>query len=130
MTGKHILAVENNDLVRNFIEDGLLMAGYEVDTARNGREALEKIDHTTYDLIISDLRMPEVDGAGLLEGLLARDPDALARLVFLASPHSLDDQQAFLARTGVTVLTKPVDLEGLRSAVERMLGQVAEPVPL
>ena len=129
MAGKRILAVENNDLVRSFIEDGLVMAGYEVETATNGREALEKIHRTAYDLIISDLRMPEVDGAGLWEGLLARDTDALARLVFLASPDTLDDHHAFLARTGVPVLAKPVDLDDLRSVVERMLGPIAEPVP-
>jgi CheY-like chemotaxis protein len=129
MTGKRILAVENNELVLSFIEDGLAMAGYDVDTAENGREALEKIDHTAYDLIISDLRMPEIDGAGLWERLVARDDDALARLVFLASPESLDDHHGFLARTGVLVLAKPVELEHLRSAVERMLAPIAEPVP-
>ena len=130
MTGKRILAVENNDLVLSFLEDGLMMAGYEVDTASNGREALEKIDHTVYDLIISDMRMPEIDGAGLCQGLAARGADALARLVFLASPDSLDDHQVFLAQSGVPVLTKPVELEDLRSMVERMLGQIVEPARL
>ena len=130
MTGKRILAVENNDLVLSFLEDGLMMAGYEVDTATNGREALEKIDRTVYDLIISDMRMPEVDGAELCRGLAARDADALARLVFLASPDSVEDHEAFLAQTGVPVLTKPVEFEDLRSVVERMLNQIVEPVRL
>jgi CheY-like chemotaxis protein len=127
MTGKRILAVENNDLVLSFLEDGLITAGYQVDTARNGREALEKIDHTVYDLIISDMRMPELDGAGLCQGLAARDADALARLVFLASPDSFDDNQAFLVHSGVPVLTKPVELENLHSVVGHMVGQIVEP---
>ena len=94
MTGKRILAVENNDLVRSFIEDGLVMAGYEVETATNGREALEKIHRTAYDLIISDLRMPEVDGAHL------RLADAGAHYVIdgiWSLPWVLDDIEARLA---------------------------------
>jgi len=128
MTGKRILAVDNNELVLSFLEDVLVMAGYQVDTARNGREALEKFDHTLYDLIISDLRMPELDGAGLCQGLAARNMDSLARLVFLASPHSFDDHHAFIEQSGVPVLTKPIDLHDLHSVVGRMTGQVAEPV--
>jgi DNA-binding response OmpR family regulator len=127
MTGKRILAVENNDLVLSFLEDGLIAAGYQVDTASNGREALEKIDRTEYDLIISDVRMPEIDGAALCRLLAARGAVLLTRLVFLASPDSFDDHQTFLEQTGVPVLTKPVEFEDLRSVVERMLGQIVEP---
>ena len=43
MAAKRILAVENNELVLSFLEDGLTTAGYDVDTATNGREDLEKI---------------------------------------------------------------------------------------
>lgn len=130
MASKRILAVENNDLVLSFLEDGLTLAGYLVETASNGREALQKIDHAVYDLIISDVRMPEVDGPGLCEQLAARDADTLARLVFLASPDVLDDHRSFLDRTGVPVLTKPFELDDLHSVVERVLGQTAEPLPL
>ncbi len=122
MAGKRILAVENNELVRSFLEDGLIMAGYQVDTAGNGREALEKIGHAVYDLIISDMRMPELDGAGLYRALAGRGADALARLVFLTTPDSHHDNQAFLAQSGVPVLTKPIELEDLRSVVELMIG--------
>jgi DNA-binding response OmpR family regulator len=130
MAGKRILAVENNDLVLSFLEDGLTLAGYLVDTASNGREALEKIDHAAYDLIISDVRMPEVDGPGLCEQLAARDTDQRARLVFLASPDVLDDHRSFLDRAGVPVLMKPFELDDLHSVVGRVLGQTAEPLPL
>ena len=72
MTSKRILAVENNDLVLSFLEAGLTSVGYDVDTAHNGREALEKLDHVAYDLIITDVRMPELDGPGLCRALIAR----------------------------------------------------------
>ena len=131
MTGKRILVVENDELVRSFLEDGLVMAGYDVDTAGNGREALQKIDQEDYDLIICDMRMPELDGAGLCRALARRSPQTLAHLVFLTTSDSLDANEAFLAESGVPVLTKPIDLDDLHSVVGRMIDHVtlAEPVP-
>ena len=130
MTGKRILAVENDELVRSFLEDGLVLAGYDVDTASNGREALEKIDRGAYDLIICDLRMPELDGAGLCRALAGRGIPTLAHLVFLTTPDSLDANETFLAESGVPVLTKPVELDDLESVVGRLIDHGAEPEPV
>jgi len=128
MTGKRILAVENDELVRSFLEDGLVMAGYHVDTASNGREALQKIDQGDYDLIVCDVRMPELNGPGLWRALAERRDDTLARLVFLTTPDSLDAPEAFLTEIGVPVLIKPIELDDLESVVGRMIDHVAEPV--
>jgi DNA-binding response OmpR family regulator len=122
MAGKRILAIENNDLVLSFLEAGLMTAGYDVDTASNGREALDKLDRAAYDLIISDVRMPELDGPGLCRALEERRSDALTRFIFLTTPDSSDAHHAFLARTGMPALTKPFGLEELHSAVEHMIG--------
>jgi len=127
MPGKRILAVENNEFVLSFLEAGLSTAGYEVDTASNGREALEKIHDAVYDLIISDMRMPELDGPGLCRALAARGDDVRAHFIFLAAPDSLEDNRAFLAQCGVSALTKPVALEDLRSVVEQRISHFAEP---
>ncbi len=121
MAAKRILAVENNDLVLSFIEAGLVTAGYDVDTAHNGREALEKLDRVAYDLIISDVRMPELDGPGLCQVLAARRSDALARFIFLGTPDAMEAHRTFLADSGMPTLTKPVALEDLRSTVEQMI---------
>jgi CheY-like chemotaxis protein len=128
MTGKRILAVENDELVRSFLEDGLVLAGYRVDTASNGREALQRIDQGDYDLIVCDVRMPELDGPGLCQALAERGDDTLARLVFLTTPDSLDAHEAFLAEIGVPVLIKPIELDALQSVVGRMIDHVDEPV--
>jgi CheY-like chemotaxis protein len=124
---KRILAVENNDLVLSFLEAGLTTAGYDVDTASNGREALEKLDHAAYDLIISDMRMPELDGPGLCRALEERRSDALERFLLLSTPDSMEHHRTFLAETLVPILTKPVAFEDLRSAVERMIGSNSRP---
>ena len=130
MTGKRILAVENDELVRSFLRDGLVMAGYHVDTASNGREALLKIDQGGYDVIVCDVRMPELDGPGLCRALAERGKDVFARLVFLTTPDSLDAHEASLAQIGLPVLVKPIKLDELQSVVGRMIDHVAEPVPV
>ena len=122
MGAKRILAVENNDLVLSFLEAGLMTAGYAVDTAHNGREALDRLDHAAYDLIISDMRMPELDGPGLCRALEERRSDGLTHFLFLSTPDSMEHHRAFLAKTRVPILAKPVALEDLCSAVERMIG--------
>ena len=127
MGAKRILAVENNQLVLSFLQAGLVTAGYDVDVASNGREALEKLDHAAYDLIISDMRMPELDGPGLWRALEARRSDALERLLFLSTPGSMENHRTFLDETRVPILTKPVDFEDLRSTVERMIGSKDRP---
>src|SRR5262249_55960134 len=129
MTGKRILAVENDELVRSFLEDGLAMAGYDVDTAGDGHEALGMLDAGAYDLIICDVPMPALDGPGFCRALAARGGDTLAHLLFLTTPDSLDANEAFLAKTGVPVLTKPFELDDLQFVVGRMIDHlsVAEP---
>ena len=127
MVAKRILAVENNVLVLSFLEAGLTTAGYDVDTASNGREALEKLDRAAYDLVISDVRMPELDGPGLCRALEERRSSALANFIFLTTPDASDTHHAFLARTGIRALTKPVDLADLHSVVEQMIGGTGGP---
>src|SRR5262245_5866580 len=122
MPVRRILAVENNELVLSFLEAGLLTAGYYVDTATNGREALEKIDRGAYDVIISDVRMPELDGLALCRALGERQSDALRRVVLLTGSGSISDHEAFLNEVGVLALAKPVGLEHLRSVVGHMAG--------
>ena len=127
MAGKRILAVENDELVLSFLEAGLMTAGYEVDTASNGREALDRLDRTAYDLIISDARMPELDGPGLCRALEERRTGALTPFIFLTTPDSWESHHAFLAETGMPALTKPIGLDDLWSAVERMIGSDSHP---
>jgi len=121
MATKRILAVEPNELVLSFLHAGLSTAGYEVDTASNGREALEKIDRRPYDLIISDVHMPELDGVGLCQALEARQSDAVHRLLLLTGSDYLDDRCALAAPPGVPTPSKPVALEDLQLVVDWMV---------
>src|SRR2546426_11645651 len=116
-----LLVVEDEPLVAALIADALELEGYEVETAKNGREALEKIAVRSYDAILSDLRMPELDGVGLYRELEQQHESLLLRLAFVSGTTEPPEYASFLERTGATVLSKPFAVADLHRLVQRLL---------
>ncbi len=117
-----ILVVDDEPLVAALMADALeLVEGYEIETAKNGREALEKIAARSYDAILSDLRMPELDGVGLYRELEQQHQSLLLRLAFVSGTTEPPEYASFLERTGATVLSKPFAVADLHRLVQRLL---------
>ena len=116
-----ILVVDDEPLVAALIADALGLEGYEVETAKDGREALEKIAARSYDVILSDLRMPELDGVGLYRELEQRHESLLLRLAFVSGTTEPPEYASFLEQTGATVLSKPFAVADLHRLVQRLL---------
>jgi CheY-like chemotaxis protein len=112
-----VLVVEDESSLRELIAHILLLDGHEVDTARDGVEALYRIERRSYDLIISDLMMPNLDGPGLHEALRKHYGQSLPRVIFVTGHAEADDYVPFLAETGDPVLTKPFSVNDLRTLV-------------
>ena len=122
MTGQAlVLIVEDEPDVRELIADVLAENGYEIEVAGDGAAALELSDQRTYDLILSDLRMPKMDGAALYWALQLRHGASMPRMIYVTGQaHSLD-YAGFLAASRVPVLSKPFSPEDLRQAVRQAL---------
>jgi CheY-like chemotaxis protein len=118
-----ILVVDDEPIVAGAIADILGLEGYEVELAKNGREALERIAARSYDLILCDLQMPELDGAGLYRELERQQPSLLRRLAFVSGSTDVPEYASFCQRTAVTLLGKPFTLEDLLRLVQRLLGE-------
>jgi two-component system NtrC family sensor kinase len=119
-----ILVVDDNPDIAGMLSDLLSLAGHDTQVAPNGARALERIAERDYDLIISDLMMPELDGAGLWRELSRRHPHYAERLIFMTGaqdPSSL----AFLAGTGAPVLKKPFTLTDVNRHIDLALGDPA-----
>ena len=116
-----ILVVDDEPLVAALIADALGLEGYEVETAKNGREALEKIAARSYDAILSDLRMPELDGVGLYRELEQQHESLLLRLAFVSGTTEPPEYASFLEETGAPVLSKPFAVADLHRLVQRLL---------
>ena len=121
-TRRHrILVVDDEPLVTLLIAEALALEGHEVDTAKNGREALERISAYAYDAILSDLRMPELDGVGLYRELDQRNPGLLRQIAFVSGTTQPVEYASFLEETGVPVLRKPFAIDDLQRLVRRLL---------
>jgi CheY-like chemotaxis protein len=95
--------------------------GYRVETAPNGRHVLAALQTQRYDVILCDLRMPELDGRAFYAHLRQRAPALCSRVIFLTGDSRAADHQAFLAQCGRPWLDKPCAIAVLRSAIAQVL---------
>ena len=116
-----VLVVDDESIIAQLIADVLGGEGYDVDTAPHGVAALERLAQRTYDVVLSDLRMPELDGLGLFREIEQRYPDLLHRFVFITGTSEHADYQGFIDDVKVPVLTKPFDMMNLVRVVHELL---------
>ena len=119
--GKAILVVDDEHYVADMLADLLRLDDHSVDVAPNGHVALERLRAQPYDLVLIDLKMPELDGPGLYEALARDHPQLLRRLVFLTGDALSSEISAFLERAGAPYLYKPFTLEEVRRVIHRAL---------
>jgi two-component system NtrC family sensor kinase len=118
--GQTILIVDDEPSVIRGLSRLLRRDGHTVDTAPNGRMALARLQERAYDLILSDLRMPELDGSGLYQAL-EQYPELRQRFVFLTGDTVSSETMAFFEQTGVRWLTKPFRAAEVRRTIQQAL---------
>jgi CheY-like chemotaxis protein len=121
LSGKRILVVDDEAPLATLIAEILSADGHRVDTAPNGLAALARVEHNEYDLILSDLRMPELDGPGLYRELERRRPDLLSRIAFVTGSAQAGNMEQFLEKTGAPILYKPFHMEQLTKLATDLL---------
>lgn len=119
--GKRILVVEDEPLIADLLTDMLTADGHEVDAVGTGLAALEKIAEQSYDLIVSDLRMPELDGPGLYRAIESKHDALLGRIVFVTGSALDPSNEQFLEETSVPWLSKPFTISDLHKLTQRVL---------
>jgi PAS domain S-box-containing protein len=118
---KAILIIDDEPGIVSALAYLLSRDGYHVDTAGNGRLALEKLHRQFYDLILCDLRMPELDGPGLYREIEEHLPHLLRRIIFLTGDTLSSEARDFLEKAGVSRLNKPFRAAEVRRAVQQAL---------
>ncbi|MEK7847145.1 MAG: response regulator, partial [Nitrospinota bacterium] len=93
--------------------------GYEVKTARNGIEALKMIDSTQYDLIISDINMPVMDGIEFYRKLVNKSPSMKERIIFVTG-NVKPNTEKFIRETGATWFPKPFNITDFLEAINNL----------
>ncbi len=118
--GKRILVVDDEETILELLTAFLEGSGHVIETASNGRLALEKVRQADYDIIISDLKMPDMGGQKLYESIREMKPGLIARMIFSTGDTVNPTTQAFFQETGNPYLTKPFKLED----VDRLIAEV------
>jgi PAS domain S-box-containing protein len=119
--GGKILVVDDEAHVAAVLAEMLAVDGHRIDVAQNGALALDRLRQGTYDLVLSDIRMPELDGLGLYQEVRRLHPEMSRRFVFLTGDRLSAETGRFLATAGAPSLAKPFHLDEVLSVVRRML---------
>jgi CheY-like chemotaxis protein len=118
-----ILVIDDEPSVVRVLAGLLRRDGYLVGTASNGRRALSQLQERPYDVILCDLRMPELDGRAFYALLRQHYPALCERVIFLTGMSDEAENQAFLlAPCGQPWLCKPYPIAALRSAMQQIAG--------
>jgi PAS domain S-box-containing protein len=121
-----ILIVDDEIAIAEMLAEILTGAGHSVEIATSGKAALDCIDRRRYDLVVSDLRMPDLDGPGLYQALRERDPGWPERMVFVTGDALSAAAGAFLDRTWRPCIEKPFDTGEVRRVVAEVLAAADE----
>jgi len=107
----------------------LSLDGHEIELATSGNVAMQVLAERSVDVILSDMRMPDVDGPGLYLRIKNAYPELLRRMVFITGDTLGPANRAFLERTGQPYLEKPLSPEEVRRVVHRVLAGAGQGAP-
>jgi len=122
-TSAHLLLVDDDVSLLKLLGMRLESRGYRVTTAENGRDALKRLEEGRPDLVLSDLRMDEMDGMTLFQEIQRRLPGL--PVIILTAHGSIPDAVSATRQGVFSFLTKPVDREELFSAIDDALAHLA-----
>lgn len=113
----NILICDDEEIMRDVLETILSSAGYKVDLAKTGEEALEAYSHRSYDTVLMDVSMPGIGGLTALERLIAMDPEAI--VLMITAYATFDTAISAWEKGAAGVIRKPFQNEQILSFVAR-----------
>jgi len=114
-----ILIVDDEAPIREVLQRGLSqMGGFLVDTAKNGQEAIEKVERETFDMVLTDLMMPEMDGMELLRIVKGTRPEL--PVIMMTAYGSIDNAVEAMKIGANDYITKPVDFKDLFMRISKV----------
>lgn len=119
--GYRVLVVDDSEVLRKIVNFNLTREGYSVDEAKDGKEALEKLQQIKPDLVILDIMMPYIDGFEVLKRM-RKDPElAHIPVIMLTAKGGEDDPKTALELGANGFLTKPFSPIKLLEEVRRVI---------
>src|SRR4249919_36144 len=118
---KHLLLVEDEAPLRQAIADQLSDRGYHVEQAESGEAAIARLADFAFDIIITDLRLPGIDGSAVIDAAIARYPDIIA--IVVTGYGTVKDAVEAIKRGASDFVNKPFQIDELLHALDSALEQ-------
>ena len=118
-----ILVVDDEEIMRAFLQEVLSDEGYKVDLAVSGRDAVEKMGQKQYDIIITDIVMPELDGLGVVSA--AKDLPYDVDVVVMTGYASMETAVESMKLGATDYITKPFNIDQIRIIVSNAIKERA-----
>jgi CheY-like chemotaxis protein len=116
-----ILLVDDEQPVLELMIDILQELGHRIDTASNGEEAWRKVRDHDYDLVLTDVRMPRMNGIELYRNLLEIKPEMKNRVIFSTGDLIDSETAGFVAKINARTIAKPFDIGQMVRVIEEAL---------
>ena len=115
----NILVVDDEKKMRHLLSVMIGRIGHKVDEAGDGKEALNKISSSLYDMVITDIKMPRLDGFGLLKRI--KELNILCPVIFITAFATVDSAVEIMRHGAADYITKPFEEDRILLAIERTL---------
>ncbi|MDP3038753.1 MAG: sigma-54 dependent transcriptional regulator [Deltaproteobacteria bacterium] len=116
-----ILIVDDDEITCNLLEEVLSKEGYVVDKALNGREAIDKGENKPYDVVLTDIRMIDVDGMEVLRAYRQKSPDSI--IIMMTAFGSIETAIRAIKEGAYDYVSKPFKLDEIKLTIRRALEQ-------
>jgi DNA-binding NtrC family response regulator len=117
----NILLVDDEDALRGVVAERLVDEGFEVSQAASGEEALQKLQGFAFDVVVSDLRLPGIDGRGVIDAALERYPGIIA--IVVTGYATVKDAVDTIKRGAADFVAKPFQFDELLHVITTALEQ-------
>lgn len=126
---KKALVVDDDEPIRTMLARLIAREDFQVETAKDGLEAIERLDHSNYSVVLLDLMMPRVDGYGVLRHMKAEHPETLGCTIIASAVPESEVLRNFDIPV-YRIHAKPFDLKKLIADIRECTGGVSRPSSL
>ena len=115
--GKRILVLDDEEMIRDLLQETFQNKGYHVDTAMNGKEAMEIVNQKPYDLMVTDLRLPDVSGMKVLTTVKKKHPSI--GIIMITAYGSIKNAVKAMKKGAFDYISKPFNLDEMELVVDK-----------
>ncbi|HHS13175.1 MAG TPA: sigma-54-dependent Fis family transcriptional regulator [bacterium] len=114
---KRILILDDEEMIRDLLHETFQKKGFFVETAMNGKEALDKVEKNTYDLVVTDLRLPDISGMDVLTRVKKKHPEI--GIIMITAYGSIKNAVKAMKQGAFDYIAKPFNLDEMEVVVEK-----------